>query len=117
MLSSTAFLVSFSTAVSLGRSGVSGAGGYASPLDFSRPTTTSGSRRESNHFRRLSVAPLAGVERQGRGTLGSGGLAVGDPRFPSVGLPPYPGITSLHQFHQEQSSGGKWFRLCLTRVP
>ena len=27
--------------------------------------------------RRLSVAPLAGVERQGRGSLGSGGLAVG----------------------------------------
>ena len=45
LLSSTAFLVSFSTAVSLGRSGVSGAGGYASPLDFSRPTT-SGSRRD-----------------------------------------------------------------------
>ena len=66
LLSSTAFLVSFSTAVSLGRSGVSGAaGGYASPLDFSRPTT-SGSRRESNRFRRLSVAPLAGVEGRGR---------------------------------------------------
>ena len=62
LLSSTAFLVSFSTAVFLGRSGVSGAGGYASPLDFSRPTT-SGSRRESNRFRRLSVAPLAGVVR------------------------------------------------------
>ena len=68
LLSSTSFLVSFSTAVSLGRSGVSGAGGYASPLDFSRPTT-SGSRRLSNRFRRLSVAPLAGVERRGRGTL------------------------------------------------
>ena len=27
--------------------------------------------------RRLSVAPLAGVERQGRGSLGGGGLAVG----------------------------------------
>ena len=78
LLSSTAFLVFFSTAVSLGRSGVSGAGGYASPLDFSRPTT-SGSCRESNRFRRLSVAPLTGVERRGRGTLGSGGLAVGIP--------------------------------------
>ena len=55
LLSSTAFLVSFST-------GVSGAGWYASPLGFSRPTT-SGSRRESSRFRRLSVAPLAGVER------------------------------------------------------
>ena len=47
LLSSTAFLVSFSTAVSRGRSGVSGDGGYASPLDFSMPTT-SGSREESN---------------------------------------------------------------------
>ena len=37
LLSSTAFLVSFSTAVSLGRSGVSGAEGYASPLDFRGP--------------------------------------------------------------------------------
>ena len=76
LLSSTAFLVSFSMAVSRGRSGVSGAGGYASPLDFLRPTT-SGSRKESNRYRQLSVAPLAGVERRGRGTLGSGGLAVG----------------------------------------
>ena len=32
---------------------------------------------QSNRYRRLSVAPLAGVERRGRGTLGSGGLAVG----------------------------------------
>ena len=32
---------------------------------------------QSNRCRRLSVAPLAGVERRGRGTLGSGGLAVG----------------------------------------
>ena len=77
LLLSTAFLVSFSTAVSLGRSGVSGAGGYVSPLDFSRPTT-SGSRNKSNRYMRLSVAPLAGVERRGRGTLGSGGLTVGD---------------------------------------
>ena len=103
MLSFAAFLVFFSTAVSLGRSGVSGAGGYASPLDLSRPTTL-GSCRDSNRFRRLSVAPLAGVERRGRGTLGSGGLAVGDTRFPSVGLPPYPGIL---QFQQGQSSGGR----------
>ena len=107
LLSSTAFLVSFSTAVSLGRSGVSGAGGYASPLDFSRPT---------NRFRRLSVAPLAGVERRGRGTLGSGGLAVGDTRFPSVGLPPYPGIPSLYRHMPPFPSGAKhWrerFRLC-----
>ena len=32
---------------------------------------------QSNRCRRLSVAPLAGVERRGRGTLGSGSLAVG----------------------------------------
>ena len=80
-LSSTASLVSFSTAVSLGCSGVSGAGGYASQLDFSRPNT-SGYRKESNRYRRLSVAPLAGVEQRGRGTLGSGGLAVGGYQIP-----------------------------------
>ena len=78
LLSSTASLVSISTAASRGRSGASGAGGYASPLDFSRPST-SGYRKESNRYRRLSVAPLAGVERRGRGTLGSGDLAVGIP--------------------------------------
>ena len=119
LLSSTSFLVSFSTAVSLGRSGVSGAGGYASPLDFSRPTT-SGSRRESNRFRRLSVAPLAGVERRGRGTLGSGGLAVGDPRFPSVGLHRWAPTLSRDPIplpaYASSSTGAKlWrerFRLC-----
>ena len=62
LLSSTASLVSISTAASRGRSGASGAGGYASPLDFSRPST-SGYRKESNRYRRLSVALLAGVER------------------------------------------------------
>ena len=31
----------------------------------------------SSRSRRLFVAPLAGVERQGRGSLGSGSLAVG----------------------------------------
>ena len=115
LLSSTASLVSFSTAVSRSRSGVSGDGGCASPLDFSRPST-SGYRKESNCFRRLSVAPLAGVERQGRGTLGSGGLAVGDTRFPSVGLPPYPGIPSLCRRMPPVPAGAKlWrerFRLC-----
>ena len=108
LLSSTAFLRQ-------SLSGVSGARGYTSPLDFSRPTT-SGFRRESNRFRRLSVAPLAGVERRGRGTLGSGGLAVGDPRFPSIGLPPYPGIQSLYRRMPPVPSGAKlWrerFRLC-----
>ena len=33
----------------------------------------------SNRNRRLSVAPLAGVEQRGRGTLGGGSLAVGIP--------------------------------------
>ena len=98
-----------------GRSGVSGDGGCASPLDFSRPST-SGYRKESNRYRRLSVAPLAGVERRGRGTLGSVGLAVGDTRFPSVGLPPYPGIPSLYWRMPPVPSGAKlWrerFRLC-----
>ena len=109
LLSSTAFLVFFFTAVSLGRSGVSGAVGYASPLYFSRPST-SGYRKESNRDRRLSVAPLAGVERRGRGTLGSGGLAVGDTRFPSVGLPPYPGIPSLYRRMPPVPSGAKLWR-------
>ena len=95
LLSSTAFLVSFAT--------------------FLWPTP-SGSRKESNRYRRLSVAPLAGVERRGRGTLGSGGLAVGDTRFSSVGLPPYPGIPSLYRRMPPVPSGAKlWrerFRLC-----
>ena len=103
LLSSTASLGSSSTAASRGRSGASGAGGYASPLVFSRPST-SGYRKESNRYRRLYVAPLAGVERRGRGTLGCGGLAVGNTRFPSVGLPPYPGIPSLYR---RMPSGGR----------
>ena len=73
---------------------------------FSRPTT-SGSRKESNRYRRLSVAPLAGVERRGHGPLGSGGLAVGDTRFPNVGLPPYPGIPSLYRRMPPIPSGAK----------
>ena len=119
LLSSTASLVSISTAASRGHSGASGAGGYASPLDFSIPST-SGYCKESNRYRRF-VAPLAGVQRRGRGTLGSGGLAVGDTRFPSVGLPPYPGIPSLYRRIPPVPSGAKlWrerFRLCWTRVP
>ena len=84
-------------------------------VDFSRPST-SGYRKESNRYRQLSVAPLAGVERRGRGPLGSGGLAVGDTRFPSIGLPPYPGIPSLYRRMPPVPSGAKlWrerFRLC-----
>ena len=60
--------------------------------------------------RRLSVAPLAGVERQGRGSLGSGGLAVGiSHSLPSgpyfiQGTHPLSGL--LSRFHQGQSVGG-----------
>ena len=62
LFSSIASLLSIFMAVSLVRPGSSSDGGYASPLDFSRPST-SGYRKESNRYRRLSVAPLAGVER------------------------------------------------------
>ena len=40
LISSTASLVSVSKAASRGRSGASGSGGHASPLDFSRPSTS-----------------------------------------------------------------------------
>ena len=53
---------------------------------------------------------------EGAEPLGSGGLAVGDTRFPSVGLPPYPGIPSLYRRMPPVPSGAKlWrerFRLC-----
>ena len=59
---------------------------------------------------RLSVAPLAGVERQGRGSLDSGSLAVGishslpsDSRF-IQGTHPLSGLQS--RFHPGQSFGG-----------
>ena len=65
----------------------------------------------SNRSRRLSVAPLAGVERQGHGSLGSGSLAVGI----SVSLPsdsyfiqgthPLSGLQS--QFHPGQGAAGR----------
>ena len=63
----------------------------------------------SNRSRRLSVAPLAGVERQGRGSLGSGSLAVRiSDSLPSgsrfiQGTHPFSGVQS--QFHQGQISG------------
>ena len=66
---------------------------------------------QSNRFRRLSVAPLAGVERRGRGTLGSGSLAVGIPdSLPSgshliQGSHPFSSL--LPQLDQGQSSGGR----------
>ena len=66
---------------------------------------------QSNRCRRLSVAPLAGVERRGRGSLGSGSLAVGisnslpsGSRF-TQGTHPFSGV--LSQFDQGQSSGGR----------
>ena len=65
----------------------------------------------SNSCRRLSVAPLAGVERRGRGTLGSGGLAVGIPdSLPSgshliQGSHPFAGL--FPELDQGQSSGGR----------
>ena len=58
----------------------------------------------------LSGAPLAGVERQGRGALGSGGLAVGIPYSLSSdthyiqGTHPFSGVQS--RFHQGQGLGG-----------
>ena len=66
---------------------------------------------QSDRCRRLSVAPLAGVERQGRGSLGSGSLAVGiSNSLPSgsrfiQGTHPFSGV--LSQFDQGQSSGGR----------
>ena len=65
----------------------------------------------SNRYRRLSVAPLAGVERRGRGTLGGGSLAVGIPDSLPLGSHfiqgshPFAGVCS--QYHQGQSSGGR----------
>ena len=65
---------------------------------------------QSNRCRRLSVAPLAGVERRGSGTLGSGSLAVGiSNSLPSgsrfiQGSHPFSGL--LPQFDQGKSSGG-----------
>ena len=65
----------------------------------------------SNHCRRLSVAPLVGVERRGRGSLDNGSLAVGiSHSLPSgsrfiQGTHPFSGV--LSQFDQGQSSGGR----------
>ena len=66
---------------------------------------------QSNRNRRLSVALLAGVERRGRGTLGSGGLAVGIPDSLPLGSHLIQGSHRFTgvcpQFHQGQSSGGR----------
>ena len=58
LISSTASLASISKAASLGRSGASGSGKYASPLDFSRPSTSG--------YRKRSASPARGSNR-GRG--------------------------------------------------
>ena len=64
----------------------------------------------SNRGRRLSVAPLAGVERQGRRSLGSGNLAVGISHSLPLGscfiqgTHPLPGLQS--RFHPGQGLGG-----------
>ena len=66
---------------------------------------------QSDCCRRLSVAPLAGVERQWRGSLGSGSLAVDiSSSLPSgsrfiQGTHPFAGV--LSQLDQGQSSGGR----------
>ena len=58
-----------------------------------------------------SFIPLAGVERRGRGTLSSGGLAVGIPDSLPLGshliLGSHPFTGVCPQFHQGQSSGGR----------
>ena len=64
---------------------------------------------QPGYSRRLSVAPLADVERQGRGSLGSGGLAMGiSHSLPSdthliQGTHPLSGVQS--RFHQGQGLG------------
>ena len=110
LLSSTAFLVSFSTAVSLGCSGVFGAGGYASPLNFSRPTR-SGSRGDpialggclSLHSQMWSDegAEPGVVEVLRWGIPDS--LPLGSHLI--QGSHPFTGVCL--QFHQGQSSGGR----------
>ena len=110
LLSSTTSLVSFSTAVSRGCSGVSGDGGYASPLDFSRPST-SGYRKIpiaiggclSLHWQVWSdegVEPWV-VEVLRWGIPDS--LPLGSHLI--QGSHPFTGVCL--QFHQGQSSGGR----------
>ena len=65
---------------------------------------------QPGYSRRLSVAPLAGVGRQGRGSLGSGGLEVGISHSLPLdthliqGTHPLSGVQS--RFHQGQGLGG-----------
>ena len=66
---------------------------------------------QSNRCWRLSVAPLADVERQGRGSLGSGSLAVGISNSLSSGSHfirgTHPFSSLLSRFDQGQSFGGR----------
>ena len=63
----------------------------------------------SNRYRRLSVAPMAHLERRGRGSLGGGGSSERiQNSFPEgslfiQGAYPFPGL--LFQFHPGQSLG------------
>ena len=63
----------------------------------------------SGFRRQRSVAPLAGVERQGRGSVGSGGAELGIscslPFGPSTICGTHPFSVLLPHFHQGQSSG------------
>ena len=66
LISSTASLASISKAASRGRSGASGSGEYASPLDFSRPSISG--------YRKRSASPARGSNkraRRGRGVTPS----------------------------------------------
>ena len=63
----------------------------------------------SGFRRQLSVAPLAGVERQGRGPMGGGGSEVGVqsslPLGASIGCGAYPFSVLQPHFHQGQGFG------------
>ena len=58
LISSTASLASISKATSSGRPGASGSGKYASPLDFSRPSTSG--------YRKRSASPARGSNKRAR---------------------------------------------------
>ena len=58
LISSKASLASISKAASRGRSGASGSGGYSSPLDFLRPSTSV--------YRKRSASPARGSNKRAR---------------------------------------------------
>ena len=92
LISSTASLASISKAASRGRSGASGSGGYASPLDFSRPSTSG--------YRKRSASPARGSSkraRRGRGRTPSSNRGKGFRRWESCPNPiAIDGCLSLH---------------------